>query len=155
MVVVLYHVETYPGVGVDRVLLDYLIGHMYGYQQVIIDPEERWDRRDEQFPLILRSLEEARSSVLLRGLKWVYLQADAEQTLQEYQHPDDDVIYCVGSDVTGLGPVPEGVQGLRVAIPDPDEELGQARQFFAMLVIPAVLHDRAYKQWQRRHLPTT
>lgn len=155
MICFLYHIEPSSGIPIDRSLADQILGYMFGFQQVIIDPTGNTRPSAIGFPLVLKTIDEARGHPELSKLKWVYFHAHAKKTLQEYEHPKDNVIYCVGSDWTGLGHDFEELDGdiLRVAAPDPDSDDGK-REFFAASILPIVAYDRALKLWQHQHLPT-
>lgn len=140
---------------IDRSYADQIIAYMFGHRQVIIDPTELYPLTTNTVPLILRSFEEARNNPLLKGLKWVYLHPQGDKFLQQYHHPEDNVVYCFGSDWAGLGIHPgddEKADFLRVAAPDPDEEEEHKREFFAAPLIPMVAYDRAFKNWQKKYL---
>ncbi|OGY12835.1 MAG: hypothetical protein A3A58_01560 [Candidatus Blackburnbacteria bacterium RIFCSPLOWO2_01_FULL_41_27] len=152
MVCFLYHIDPWSGIPVNRSLADQILGYMFGFKQVIIDPTGEMQSSVMGFPLIFKSLEEAKAHSELANLKWVYFHAHSKKTLQEYQHPEDNVIYCIGSDWTGLGYSPEELDGdvLRVSAPDPDSDNGE-REFHAASILPIIAYDRALKLWQRRH----
>lgn len=132
----------------NRSLADQILGGMFGFLQVIIDPSGEMQSSVMGYPLVLKSLEEAKAHPDLAKLKWIYFHAHAKKTLQEYEHPKDNVIYCIGSDTTGLGGSPEdlGSDVLRVATPDPDRDDGK-REFHAASILPLVAYDRALKMW--------
>lgn len=151
----LYHIDPWSGIPINRSLADQILGYMFEFKQVIIDPTGKMQSSVIGYPLVLKSLEEARAHPDLARLKWVYFHAQAKKTLQDYVHPEDEVIYCIGSDSTGLGSSPEDFDGdvLRVAAPDPDSDDGK-REFHAASILPIIAYDRALKLWQRRHLHT-
>lgn len=144
----LYHIEPWSGIPIDRSLTDQILGSMFEYRQVIIDQTGEMKSSIMGYPLVLQSLEEAKSHPDLNKLKWVYLHAQAKKTLQEYKHPKDNVIYCIGADTTGLGGGPEDFDGdvLRIAAPDPNHDDGK-REFHAASILPLVAYDRALKIW--------
>lgn len=134
-------------------MADEILGGMFEFKQVIIDASGEMKSSVMGYPLVLRSLEEAKAHPDLANLKWVYFHAQAKKTLQEYKHPKDNVIYCIGSDTTGLSGGPEDFDGdvLRVAAPDPDNDDGN-REFHAASILPLVAYDRALKMWQQQKL---
>lgn len=151
----LYYIDPWSGIPINRPLADQILGYMFEFKQVIIDPTGKMQSSVMGFPLVLKSLEEAKSRPELANLKWVYFHAHSKKTLQEYQHPEDNVIYCVGSDWTGLGYGPEDLDGdvLRVSAPDPDSDDGE-REFHAASILPIIAYDRVLKLWQHRHSHT-
>lgn len=146
----LYHIDPWSGIPINRSLADQILGGMFEYRQVIIDQTGEMKSSVMGYPLVLKSLEEAKAHPDLANLKWVYFHAQAKKTLQEYKHPKDNVIYCIGSDSIGLGGGPEDFDGdvLRVAAPDPDHDDGK-REFHAASILPLVAYDRALKLWQK------
>lgn len=150
MVYFLYFIDPWSGIPMNRSLADQILGGMFGYLQVIIDPSGEMQSSIMGFPLVLKSFEEAKARPELANLKWVYFHAQAKKTLQDYVHPEDEVIYCIGSDSTGLGGGPEDFDGdvLRLAAPDPDHDDGM-REFHAASILPLVAYDRALKMWQK------
>jgi hypothetical protein len=66
---------------------------------------------------------------------WIWLDANGDKYLDEITHPEDSVVYAVGSDYTGFGDfVGEGQRiKLRIA------------ETFAPMVVPMVLYDRALR----------
>lgn len=149
----LYHIDPWSGIPIDRPLADQILGYMFEFKQVIIDPTGEMQSSVMGYPLVLKSLEEAKAHPDLAKLKWVYFHAQAKKTLQEYKHPEDEVIYCIGSDTTGLSGGPEDFDGdvLRVAAPDPNHDDGK-REFHAASILPLIAYDRALKMWQQQKL---
>ncbi len=143
----LYHIDPWSGIPIDRSMADEILGGIFEYKQVIIEPTGEVKSSVLGYPLVLRSLEEAKVHPDLVNLKWVYFHSQAKKTLQEYEHPEDNVIYCIGSDTTGLSGGPEDFDGdvLR---------LGN-REFHAASILPLVAYDRALKIWQRQLSHTT
>lgn len=146
----LYHIEPWSGIPVDRSWADEILGGMFDFRQVIIEPTGEMTSSIMGYPLVLKSLEEAKAHPDLANLKWVYFHAQAKMTLQEYEHPNDNVIYCIGSDTTGLsgGPVDFDGDVLRLAAPDPESN-NRNREFHAASILPLVAYDRALKMWQK------
>ena len=149
----LYHIEAWSGIPINRSWADQILGGMFGFRQVIIDQSGEMTSSIMGYPLVLKSLDEAMVHPDLAKLHWVYFHAQAKKTLQEYKHPKDNVIYCIGSDTTGLGGGPEDFDGdvLRVAAPDPDHDDGM-REFHAASILPLVAYDRDLKMWQQQKL---
>ena len=124
---------------------------MFEHRQVIINPNADHEIVD-RFPMVLSTFEQARQHPWLKSLRWVLMHPRAKMLLQEYGHPEDDVIYCIGSDRDGFGVEPGGIDAdfLRLNV-GPDEE-SKTKEFHAAVVLPAVAYDRALKLWQKRHL---
>jgi hypothetical protein len=149
----LYHLGGVAGLPTDRSHADQILGYMFSYQQVLIDAEGLFEERKETTPLILRTVEEARAHPFLKDLRWIYMDPQGRTNLQEFDHPDDNAVYCFGSDWYGHGRDVSMEETVRVALPDPDE-LHTDRVFFVSTMIPIVAYDRALKTWQRRHSST-
>jgi hypothetical protein len=150
MIFFLYHLGGVAGLPTDRSHADQILGYMFGYQQVIIDADELFPERKDMTPLILRTVEEAREHPLLKDLRWVLMDPQGKTNLQEYVHPEDNVVYCFGSDWYGHGRDVSMEETVRVALPDPDEVYTD-RVFFVSTMIPIVAYDRAFKIWRQRH----
>ena len=155
MICFLYHIDPGTVIPLERPFADQVVGYMFGWQQVIIDPHETFHKSEDKWPLVLRSLEEARQHPWLKDLRWVYLSAGAKNSIQEFEHPDDNIIYCIGSDAYGFGEDVSMHETLRLFTPDPDKEEHKTREFFTATVLPMVAYDRALKLWQRHHSSTT
>lgn len=155
MIYFLYHVEPGTAIPLDRSYADQVIGYMFGYNQVIIDPSEMFHKEEHKNPLVLRSLQEAKQHPWLKDLRWIYLSAQGKKSLQEFEHPADNVVYCIGSDAYGFGEDVSMHETLRLFTPDPDSEEHKTREFFTATVLPMVVYDRAFKIWQHRSSPTT
>lgn len=120
---------------------DQVIG-MFQWGQVLVDPDGVHAPHSIWPLVVVRSLNEALAHPLLSKLKWVWLDAKANTTLQEYVHPKDNVIYCIGHDATGfegrsIGDLPGDKLG--VWTPDPN------REYYAETIIHLVVYDRALK----------
>ena len=137
---------------IDRAFADQIIGGMFEHKQVIINPNADHEVTD-MFPMVLFTFEEARQHPWLKPLRWVLLHPQAETYLQDYEHPEDDVIYCVGSDRDGFGVAVNSIDAdfLRVAAPDRDEE-NRTKEFHAAAILSTVVYDRALKLWQKHNL---
>src|SRR3972149_1823522 len=152
MVYFLFHIEP-ANLPIDRAFTAELFGSlMFPAQQVIINQTgEIQPSTENQF--VFKTFDEARAHPDLANLKWVFFHNRAKKYLQEYGHPEDNVIYCVGSDWMGLGYGPGDLEGdwLRVAAPDPDTDDG-IQEYHAATLLPLIAYDRAMKLWQKRHL---
>jgi hypothetical protein len=146
MVYFLYFVEGHPGLPVQRPFADQIAGYMFGFRQVIIDPNKAFHEEVRHFPLVLRSFEQAREHPLLRDLTWVFLDPYGTVELKDFKHPTEDVIYCFGSDWNGFGEdvVPLGAT-VRVDLPG-NADPGSRREFFASTLLPIVAYDRVLKR---------
>lgn len=144
----LYFIEQGSGIPIDRAFADEIIGTMFGHKQIVIKPNADHEVTD-MFPMVLSTFEQAREHPWLKPLRWVFLHPEAEALLQDYEHPEDNVIYCIGSDQNGFGGVIPGsleADFLRVAAPDSNEE-NRTRSFHAASILPLVVYDRALKLW--------
>ena len=119
---------------------------MYQWKIVIVDPMNHMKNTVSDNPLIVRSLNEALEHPRLKDLTWVWLHPRADRFLQDYVHPDNNVIYCVGSDEIGFdSQSTEDLSGdvLRVWTPDSN------REYYAETVLQIVVYDRALKLWTK------
>ena len=120
---------------------DQVVG-MFNWNIVYLDMVGQLNQGQEGNPLIVHSLDEALAHPDLMALQWVWLHPKGTDTLQKYEHPSDNVVYCVGSDFVGFDnkEVSE-LNGdvLRVWTPDPN------REYYAETVIHLVVYDRALK----------
>src|SRR3989344_3626760 len=145
MVYFLFHIER-ANIPIDRAFVSELFGSlMFPAQQVIIDSTGEIEP-SAQNPFVFKTFDEARAHPELAKLKWVFFHARAKEYLQEYDHPEDNVIYCVGSDWMGFGHGPGELDGdwLRVAAPDPGRDDG-IQEFHAATLLPLIVYDRALK----------
>lgn len=152
MICFLYFIEPGSGIPIDRAFADQIISTMFGHKQVVINPNADHEVLD-MFPMVLSTFEQAYQHPWLKPLRWVFLHPEAEALLQDYEHPEDDVIYCIGSDQNGFGGVIPGsleADFLRVAAPDSNEEI-RTRSFHAASILPLVVYDRALKLWLASH----
>lgn len=106
---------------------------LFGMRGITIDPS---GQRKRDTALRFASVAEAMASPLLEGLTWVWLDPRGEKYLDEYEHPKDDVVYCVGDDVIGFdGMSFEEIPGEKIKVRDWGET-------FAACVVPMVAYDR-------------
>lgn len=152
MICFLYFIEQGSGIPLDRAFADQIIGAIFEHKQVIIKPDADHEVTD-RFPMVLRTFEQAREHPWLKPLHWVLLHPRSEAFLQDYEHPEDDVIYCVGSDRDGFGIEVNSIDAdfLRIAAPDRNEE-NRTKEFHAISILPIVVYDRALKLWQKQNL---
>ena len=121
---ILYHREDSI---MSHPCIDRYIGE-YGMLPIIIDPETAG--QSKQVP-IFASVEEAYTEY--KHLKWVWLDANGGVTLDEFTHPEDNVVYAFGSDAKGFDGFT--ADGPRVVV-RPFSEI------YAGMCIPIVCHDR-------------
>ena len=76
-----------------------------------------------QPPLVCRTLEEALALPTFHGHTFVWLDPQAQVYLDEFAHPEDGVVYCVGSDVVGFGGLDH--EGPRVRVREQRRKLGE------------------------------
>jgi hypothetical protein len=125
---VLFHLEQ-NAMGRDFAYLDRLLG-MFGMIPIVIDPsiEEERHYGAHFYPSLADAVFDARWD----GFTWVWLDHKGSETLEEFQHPGDDVIYCVGSDADGFAS--DAYSGPRVRLPDDMVD----DQTYATLIIPVI-----------------
>lgn len=94
------------------------------------------------------TLDGALSDPLFDNHDWVWLDIHGEGYLDEFTHPVDNVIYCIGSDFIGfdgkdLSTLPGAKLKLR-QLPD------QTGEWYAAMVAPIVAYDRFLYLQDRR-----
>lgn len=109
---------------------------MYGFVPLVIDPSGKWPTERPDLPqLVYRSLADVVAGVeRFAGHTFVWLDNKAVQSIDSFEHPQDDVVYCVGSDVNGFGGFEW--EGPRVRVLDSGDEM------FANIIVPIVCYDR-------------
>lgn len=105
----------------SRVLAEYsFMMHVLGqsgFEPIVIDLDASWP--DTKCDFIYTSLAEALVCPRLAGCTWVWFDPDGETILDEYEHPADNVIYCIGSDFTGFGEhAPDPANKMRIRMPE-------------------------------------
>jgi hypothetical protein len=115
---------------------------VYGYVPVVIDPTGTWSTERPDLPqLVYHSLRDVLQDARFHGHTFVWLDHTATVFLDEFTHPADDVVYCIGSDRDGFGGVEW--EGPRV-------KLRLTGEFFAAFVVPIVCYERyCYEQGWR------
>jgi hypothetical protein len=118
----------------------------HGMETIVIDRKGDMPGSVPRFPTI----DEAMADPRFKDLTWVWLSLeDSDEYLDEYVHPSDDVIYCIGSDF-------DGFDGKDVTtLPGPKLRLRQIEketcEWYATTVIPLVAYDRfLYLQGRRK-----
>lgn len=106
---------------------------LFGMRGITIDSSGQGAKRAE---LRFTSVQAALDAPQLQGLQWVWLHPEVETCLDKYEHPADDVVYCVGDDQDGFdGLDPRKLPGCCVCVRDWPET-------FAACVVPLVAYDR-------------
>jgi len=107
----------------------------YGVEPLVIDPTGTWPTERPDLPqLVYHSLQDVLADTRFADHTFVWLDNAAEQSLEDFEHPENNVVYCVGSDVDGFGGVV--AEGPRVRV------LRSTVEFFAAIVVPVVCYDR-------------
>lgn len=119
---------------------DQVVG-MFGWRLIIVEPRNLIPVSRDDNPMVVRSLDQAIARADLAGMQWVWLHPQGTQLLQDFAHPADNVVYCVGHDDTGFSKQMNQLQGdvLRIWGPDPN------REFFADTAMHIVVYDRVVK----------
>lgn len=102
---------------------------------ICIDPEaDEAECADlARVPKVYPSLTAALKCPSLAGMTWVWLDPNCTAYLDEFDHPKDNVIYCIGSDISGFNG--EDSEGPRIKVRD----LGDIH---AAIIVPFVVYDR-------------
>jgi hypothetical protein len=60
--------------------------------------------------------------------------------LDEFEHPEDNVVYCIGGDIQGFDyKAPEELPGQKLRLRQPD---GKEKEWRAAMIVPLVVYDR-------------
>ena len=111
----------------------------YGMHYVVIDREGRWLDKSKH-PWVYATVDEAVVDSDHSGDTWVWLHPDATDYLDEYEHPEENVIYCVGSDYDGFdGKNISELSGVKLKIRQPPNQEGE---WFAGMIVALVCYDR-------------
>ena len=116
---------------------------IYGLEPLVIDPTRTWPIDRPDLPqLVYYALEDVLADDRFAGHTFVWLDPKATQALEDFEHPEDAVVYCVGSDMSGFGGLEW--EGPRVRI------LGEGGEYFAAVCVPILCYDRwLYLQGRR------
>ncbi len=122
---------------------DQIIG-IFNWVPVFVEPAGLISVSKGDAPIIVRSLQEALAHPDLINLQWVWMDQTVTDLLQDFVHPSDNVIYCIGHDRDGFNVAFPLGQRLRIWTPD------SSRQYYAETVLHLVVYDRALKSkaWQ-------
>jgi len=110
---------------------------------------DKWCHNHKVFPVIIGgestntrfapwrfpTYDDARNSPELKDASWVYLDLDGEVTLDEFEHPQGDTVYALGSDYSGFDNHVR--DGIIVTV--------EGGQQYAAVIAPSVLYDRYIK----------
>jgi len=118
---------------------------MFGMIPVVIDRDpKRWNRSQAAIDRLKRVypvIQDAFSEPEFRGHSWVFLEANASlQFIDEYSHPPDNVIYCIGSDNVGFDGMTKSeldAQGVRVTL----RTIRPGASYYGSFVVPLVAYD--------------
>jgi hypothetical protein len=120
---------------------------LYRIHPVVIDLAGR-NRLSDKPPFNFRSLQDAHDSPHLAGYTWVWLKANGAVYLDEFAHPADNVIYCIGDDQTGFQGL--DLPGPSIKLRPTNEQVLDEAEWWAAMVAPQVLYDRfMYLQGKR------
>lgn len=90
----------------DQILAIWSFDHL-----IMVDPEGNYLKRTNRFS----TLEEAMTA--FDGYSFIALDPAGETSLQDFVHPDGDVIYIIGSNTWKTSQIPEGVQKVKINTP--------------------------------------
>jgi len=121
---------------------------LYGVHPIAVDLIGEF-RQTDRPPFHFRSLADALASPVFHGHTWVWLDAQASVYLDEFEHPADRVVYCIGEDFSGFQDL--DAEGPRIRLRPFNSELKDEAEYWPQMVATAVLHDRAmYLAGRRR-----
>jgi hypothetical protein len=96
--------------------------------------------RDEEPPYWFHSIAEAQAHPAFAGYTWVWLTAEGDTYLDEYPHPADNVVYCIGDNVVGFqGGMGDGP---RLKVRPMNPEIPDNAEHPAELVADILIFDR-------------
>mgnify|MGYP001811674095 CR=1 FL=1 len=121
----------------DRQWIDKWCG-VYGVTPIIIDLEGRFPRVTPRPPYGFSSLRDALACKEFQGSQWIWLDHRADQYWDEVTLPKDNVIYCIGHDISGFQDVEPPGQMIKVRSPNKDME---AEQWYASMVAAMLLFE--------------
>jgi len=121
---------------------------LYGIHPIAID-RDGLNRQSDHPPFNYRSIEEALTDHRFADHTWVWLDCAGTSYVDQYAHPKENVIYCIGDDLTGFQGI--SAPGPRVKLRPFNVEMSESAEYFAAMVAQAVLNDRAmYLAGRRR-----
>ena len=118
----------------------------HGMSTIVIDRKGDMPGSVPRFPTIDDAMEDPR----FKDLTWIWLSLeDSAEYLDEHKHPEDNVIYCIGSDFDGFdGKDPATLSGPKLKLRQILKEKGE---WYATTVVPLVVYDRfLYLQGRRK-----
>jgi len=136
--VLFWYQEHMVGVGGYTDMIRWI--RYFDAEPVVIDEMDQFYGKEGTTPAAL-DLDEALAAY--PDHQWVFLHPDADTFLDEFEHPDGQVMYAIGSDFDGFGRPVGDLPGVKVKLRNPDEIL-------AKLVVPVVLYDRHLHKLGRR-----
>lgn len=113
----------------------------FGVYPAMVDLEKLF-RRKNTHPFNFRTLEEALADPIFDGFTWVWLDANGTTYVDEFAHPVDNVIYCIGHDASGFQKVEAAGPRIKIRFPRPAAP-GSDSEYWASTVASMVLNDRA------------
>lgn len=113
------------------------VARYHGMETIVIDRKGDMPGSVPRFSTIDAALADPR----FKNLVWVWLALEkSDGYLDEYVHPEDDVIYCIGSDFDGFdGKDPSKLPGPKLKVRQIRKEIGE---WYATTIIPLVAYDR-------------
>ncbi len=109
----------------------------YGFSPIVID-KERGDKKGTKNGFTYSSINYVLKNPKFKNHKWIWMDSKGDKFLDEYEHPKDKAIYCVGSDFGGFeGKDIKKLKGDKIKIrqDEPDD-------WFAAMVVPLLVYDR-------------
>lgn len=112
-----------------------LCGH-YSLHPIVIDKLGDWPEKKNVYHSIAAVLDDVR----FKNTQFVWLDASGDQHLDEFEHPEDNVMYCVGADIEGFDGIHiDELPGVKIKLRQP---LRQEGEWFASIIVPLVVYDR-------------
>ena len=118
--------------------MTYIVGDfwcsLFRIKPVLINCNDARVPSEQSGVLCFKTLDEAINSDELQNLTWVWFDFRAETYLDQYKHPEDNVIYCLGDDYNGFGDTEINGDFIRVRIP--------AGEVHSSLIVPLICYSQ-------------
>ncbi len=134
MKIVLFYHEDDTAIENQWSTIDQWLG-MFNFSTIVIDRVGDFAHVSN----VYGTLDDAWADPQWRSYTWVYMRADDTlPLLDEYAHPADNVIYCVGSDSVGFdGKTDAELNGDVLTIRS--QQIG--RSYYAATIVPIICYD--------------
>lgn len=112
--------------------------NFFGVIPIVIDREGPYSKKNPTDYFLYKTLQEAIDDTAHKNDLWVWLDRDGNDFLDEFEHPKDNVVYCIGSDFDGFQEIEFFGKVLKIR---PPTEAADG-EWYAYMALPLVLYDR-------------